>query len=102
MAEPIRTCLGCRRRFPKRQLIRFAVSKEGHIAVDVTGKKPGRGAYVCPRLECVEAAMRVKRLQRPLRRPVDEATVAQLKADLVQIIQERDDEENAWVNHPPG
>lgn len=87
MAEPIRTCLGCRKRLPKRELLRFVVPKEGHIAVDTTGKKPGRGAYVCSRVECIEAAMHAKKLQRPLRCSLDGTTIEQLRTQLVRTVQ---------------
>ena len=49
---PQRQCVGCRERKEKRELIRVVRSPEGGISLDFKGKKPGRGAYLCPDLEC--------------------------------------------------
>lgn len=48
----MRMCLGCREMKPKRELIRIVMNKEGEISLDMTGKKPGRGAYICNSAEC--------------------------------------------------
>lgn len=53
-SQPMRTCVGCRRK-SKRELIRVAMSPEGEISIDRTGKAPGRGAYMCPSLDCFES-----------------------------------------------
>ncbi|MBQ4224730.1 MAG: YlxR family protein, partial [Oscillospiraceae bacterium] len=50
---PMRVCLGCGEKKPKKELIRIVRSPEGVISADATGKKPGRGAYICPRTECL-------------------------------------------------
>ena len=50
---PIRMCIGCRERKPKKELIRIVRTPQGELLIDDTGKKAGRGAYVCPKLECV-------------------------------------------------
>lgn len=52
---PQRLCLGCRQPHPKKELIRIVRSPEGTFSVDLTGKKSGRGAYICHKLECFEA-----------------------------------------------
>ena len=49
---PQRTCMACQEKKDKRDLVRIVRSPEGEISVDLTGKKPGRGAYICPNLEC--------------------------------------------------
>ena len=49
---PMRMCLGCGEMKPKRELIRVVKSKEGDISLDLTGKKSGRGAYICKSVEC--------------------------------------------------
>ena len=95
MAEPIRMCLGCRQRMPKRTLIRLVAPAEGPISVDRTGKQPGRGAYVCPKRECVEAALHVKRLQRAFRRAISESAIAELHAELSAVIGEQESIQNA-------
>lgn len=63
---PQRMCVGCREMKDKRQLIRVVRSPEGAIDVDNTGKKPGRGAYVCPDAVCLQQAIKSKRLQKAL------------------------------------
>ncbi len=64
---PMRQCLGCREMKPKRELIRVVRSPEGAVSLDLRGKAPGRGAYVCPRAECLKKAVRSKALDRSLR-----------------------------------
>lgn len=61
---PMRQCLGCREMKPKRELIRAVKSPEGEISLDFRGKKPGRGAYVCPNQECLAKARKSKGLER--------------------------------------
>ena len=48
----------------KRTLVRIVRNKEGEISVDLTGKKPGRGAYICKCIECLDKAQKAKRLER--------------------------------------
>lgn len=52
---PMRMCLGCGEMKPKRELIRVVKSKEGDISLDLTGKKSGRGAYICKSVECLKS-----------------------------------------------
>ena len=61
---PLRMCLGCGEMIDKRTLVRVVRNKEGEMSVDLTGKKPGRGAYICHNVECLAAAIKRKRLQR--------------------------------------
>ena len=61
---PMRQCLGCREMKQKRELIRVVRSPEGEISLDFRGKKPGRGAYVCPDAECLKRATKSKALSR--------------------------------------
>ena len=63
---PTRMCTGCGEMKPKRELVRVVKNKEGEISLDLTGKKPGRGAYVCRSLECLQKARKQKRLERAL------------------------------------
>jgi len=62
---PIRTCLGCRQRWPKGELVRLVRRPDGRVVVDPTG--PGRGVYVCADGECVERVLRGGRLNAALR-----------------------------------
>jgi hypothetical protein len=64
---PQRTCLGCRQVKVKRELIRIVNTPDGNLEVDITGKKTGRGAYLCPTLECWEAGLKGNRLNHALR-----------------------------------
>ncbi|HHT17808.1 MAG TPA: YlxR family protein [Papillibacter sp.] len=61
---PMRQCLGCRQMKPKRELIRVVRSPEGEISLDFKGKKPGRGAYLCPTPECLKRATKSRALER--------------------------------------
>ena len=61
---PQRQCLGCREMKNKRDLIRVVRSPEGEISLDFKGKKPGRGAYVCPDGECLKKARKSRALER--------------------------------------
>ncbi|MBQ9165333.1 MAG: YlxR family protein [Oscillospiraceae bacterium] len=61
---PMRQCLGCREMKPKRELIRAVKSPEGELSLDFRGKKPGRGAYVCPNQECLAKARKSRGLER--------------------------------------
>lgn len=61
---PMRMCLGCGEMKPKRELIRVVKSKEGDISLDLTGKKSGRGAYICKSVECFEKARKARKIER--------------------------------------
>ena len=61
---PQRQCVGCRTMKDKRELIRVVRSPEGDITLDATGKKSGRGAYVCPDSECLKKARKSRALER--------------------------------------
>lgn len=63
---PMRKCMGCNEMKPKKELVRVVRSKEGEVSLDLTGKKPGRGAYLCKDLECLKKARKSKRIERVL------------------------------------
>ena len=63
---PVRTCIGCRTAQPKRDMLRIVRTPEGEVMPDPTGKKSGRGAYICYSQECLQAALSGKRLERAL------------------------------------
>lgn len=63
---PLRKCLGCSEGKPKRELIRIVKNKDGEIFVDLTGKANGRGAYICKTSDCLEKAIKTKRLNKAL------------------------------------
>ncbi len=79
--QPMRTCVACRTTGGKQGLVRVVrLSGEDRVALDLTGKKSGRGAYVCPTLACVSLALKKKQLERSLKTPVSEETGAALRA----------------------
>ena len=61
---PMRQCLGCREMKPKRELIRAVKSPEGEVSLDFKGKAPGRGAYICPKRECLKKAIKLNALNK--------------------------------------
>lgn len=61
---PMRQCLGCREMKPKRELVRVVKSPEGEISLDTTGKKSGRGAYICADTLCLLKAKKVRAFER--------------------------------------
>ncbi|MBO4685853.1 MAG: YlxR family protein [Lachnospiraceae bacterium] len=63
---PLRRCNGCGEMKPKKELIRVILTPQGEIELDVTGKKNGRGAYVCPSSECFAKARKTKAIERSL------------------------------------
>jgi len=82
---PMRMCLGCQEMKPKKELIRVVKNKENEISLDFTGKKPGRGAYICKSLACFEKAKKGKKLERAFEMPIGpeiySALEQQLEAD---------------------
>ena len=75
----MRTCVGCRTTRPKRELIRIVRDPHGELHVDGTGKLSGRGAYICPAEECLDAAVKGKRLEKALERPIGAEVLEALK-----------------------
>ena len=63
---PLRKCTGCSQMKDKRELVRVVRSKEGEVSLDLVGKKPGRGAYICKDIECLKQARKAKRIERAL------------------------------------
>ena len=61
---PNRTCIGCNTIKPKKDLIRVVKNKEGQISIDTTGRANGRGAYLCNDINCLEKAIKTKKLER--------------------------------------
>jgi len=63
---PQRQCMGCRERKPKRDMIRIVRTPEGVVTLDFGGKMNGRGAYICPQMECLKKVQKSKALERSL------------------------------------
>lgn len=68
---PMRMCTGCGEMFDKRTLVRVVKSPEGDISLDLTGKKAGRGAYVCKNVECLRKARKKKAFERAFSTAID-------------------------------
>ena len=79
---PMRMCVGCREMKPKKELLRVVRSPEGTVSIDSTGRKPGRGAYVCRSAECLKRAIGQKQLERAFECPLGEETHASLLEEL--------------------
>lgn len=79
---PQRKCVGCDIMKDKKALLRVVRSPEGEISLDKTGKKNGRGAYVCPAKECITRAVKEKRLEYALKSPIGEEVLQRLLEEL--------------------
>jgi predicted RNA-binding protein YlxR (DUF448 family) len=77
--QPERMCLGCREQKNKKDLCRVVKDKEGNISFDATGKKSGRGAYVCKDIACLEKALKTKAFDRSLSVYISEETAKLLR-----------------------
>ena len=62
--QPERTCMGCNEQKAKKEFIRIVKNKDNEINIDRTGKMPGRGAYICDDIQCLEKLIKTKRLER--------------------------------------
>ncbi len=79
---PMRQCLGCREMKPKPELLRVVRSPEGEVSLDTRGKKPGRGAYVCPNADCLRRAVKSRGLSRALETQIPDEVMERLAAAL--------------------
>jgi len=61
---PLRRCIACNNQVDKRELLRIVKPKESNIDIDLTGKKNGRGAYICKNEECLNKVIKTKKLER--------------------------------------
>ena len=80
---PMRMCNGCMEMKPKKELIRIVKNSEGILSVDLTGKKPGRGAYICRDAQCLEKAIKSKRINKNLETNVSEEIYSNLKEQIL-------------------
>ena len=79
---PMRKCTGCNEMKPKRELVRVVKSPEGEISIDLTGKKNGRGAYICHSTDCLNKAVKAKRLERAFECQIPDEVFASLAKEL--------------------
>ncbi len=76
---PQRSCIGCGKVRPKRELVRLVLTPEGKLEIDRGGKKAGRGAYVCPDPDCWDMALNKNRLEHSLRTRVSATSLEEFK-----------------------
>ncbi len=79
---PLRKCLGCGEMIGKRGAIRVVRSKEGEISIDPTGKKAGRGAYLCREAECFAQTRKARKLERSLKCAVPDEIYDSIEKEL--------------------
>ncbi len=79
---PQRQCMGCRERKPKRDMIRVVRGTDGIVSLDFGGKKNGRGAYICPDMECLKKAIRSKALDRSLEVEIPQEVYDRLQKEM--------------------
>ncbi len=81
--QPQRTCMGCNNKKDKSQLIRIVKDKDGNISIDRTGKKEGRGAYICDDEKCLEKLMKNKRLERVFEMSISQEIYENLRGVII-------------------
>ena len=79
---PQRQCMGCRERKPKRELIRVVRCTDGEVRLDFGGKMNGRGAYICPNMECLKRVRKSKALDRSLEVTIPEEVFDRLEKEM--------------------
>ena len=78
---PLRMCTGCGEMKPKKELIRIVHNAQGEISLDKTGKKAGRGAYICNNIDCLKKARKAKRLEKAFACAIPDTIFAQLEEE---------------------
>lgn len=78
---PLRKCTGCQEMKNKKEMIRIVRDPQGHVSVDRTGKKAGRGAYICDREECLEKAVKSRGIERSLSVALSEELLEALRKE---------------------
>jgi predicted RNA-binding protein YlxR (DUF448 family) len=82
---PLRKCVACQEMMPKKELIRVVRTPQEEIQIDLSGKKSGRGAYLCGKLSCFKLAQKSKALDRALKQSVDSSIYEQLQQDFIRV-----------------
>lgn len=85
---PLRKCVACQQMMPKKQLIRVVKTPDNDVMIDLTGKKSGRGAYLCGRADCFKLAHKSRSLDRALKSPVHSEIYEQLARDFALVEEE--------------
>ena len=82
---PQRQCMGCRERKAKKELIRVVRKTDGTVSLDFSGKLNGRGAYLCPNMECLKKAQKAKALERSLEVPSPDEVFERLAKEMESV-----------------
>ena len=80
--QPERRCLGCMASFPKKELVRVVRLPDGSVELDLTGKKSGRGAYICYDVKCLKKARKSKRIDKSLESEIPEEIYDKMEREL--------------------
>ncbi len=79
---PMRKCVGCQKMKSKKEMIRVIRTAEGEFLLDATGKKNGRGAYICPSKECLEKAVKSRGLERSFKQSIPKEVYEALEKEM--------------------
>ena len=82
---PMRKCVGCQEMKSKKEMLRVIRTQEGEFLLDATGKKNGRGAYLCPSSECLGKAIRQKGLERSFKQAIPEDVYEMLEREMSEL-----------------
>ena len=82
---PQRQCIGCGEMKNKKVMIRILKTPEGEFVLDATGRKNGRGAYLCPSMECLKKAIRTKGLERSFKMAIPKEVYEALEKEMEQL-----------------
>ena len=82
---PMRKCVGCQEMKSKKEMIRVIRTEEGEFLLDATGKKNGRGAYICPDKECLSKAIKSKGLERSFKQSIPKDVYETLEKEMSQL-----------------
>ena len=79
---PVRRCVGCGEHLPKAELVRVLRTPEGEVVLDLTGKKSGRGAYICKKAACLKKARKSKRIDTSLECTIPEEVYDRMEEEI--------------------
>lgn len=82
---PLRQCIGCGEMKNKKEMIRILKTESGEITLDATGRKNGRGAYLCPDMECFRKAVKTRGIEHSFRMPVSQDVYAALEKEMERL-----------------
>lgn len=82
---PMRKCVGCQEMKNKKEMIRVIRTAENEFMLDATGKKNGRGAYICPRRDCLDRAVKSRGLERSFKQAIPEGVYESLEKEMREI-----------------